>query len=152
MLPRARIRSAMASLASQSSLYCSSNIRCSVWNIGPTTFQWKLCVFKYNVNVSANTRDSASATCASAFSVIAFSIPIALDISFLSSCLKVVIQLNFIAQWPRHYDYQHKVDSKTTKPCYHAPMTGVFTVICLEAVEDEYREQTDSVGEASARN
>ena len=27
-------------IASASSLYCVSNIRCSVWNIGPVTFQW----------------------------------------------------------------------------------------------------------------
>lgn len=29
----------------------------------------------------------------------------------------------------QHYDYQLKVDSKTTKPCYHARIAGVFTVL-----------------------
>jgi hypothetical protein len=98
--------------------------------IGPMTFQWKLCVLKYSVNVSANTRDSASATCASSFSVIAFSIPIALDISFLlrlssCKCFQLISLLNGLSIT----DYQPKVDSNTTKPCYHARMAGVFTVL-----------------------
>src|SRR6185503_6122435 len=66
----------------------SARMLLSIWDIEPMTFQWKLCVFKYSVNVSANSRDSDSATCASSFGAIAFSIPIALDIS--SSPLKVV--------------------------------------------------------------
>ena len=30
------------------------NITCSVLNIGPVTFQWKLCVVRYSVKVSAS--------------------------------------------------------------------------------------------------
>ena len=37
--PRVRMRSAMSSRASHCSRYCSSNMLCSVWNIGPRTFQ-----------------------------------------------------------------------------------------------------------------
>lgn len=40
--------------------------------------------------------------------------------------------VNVIAQWPQHYDYQPKVDSNTTKPCYHARMAGVFTLFNLQ--------------------
>ena len=46
--PSERMRSAMVSTASHSSLYCVSNIRCSVLNIGPSTFQWKLWVCRYS--------------------------------------------------------------------------------------------------------
>jgi len=35
------MRSAITSRAFHSSTYCSMNIRCSVLNIGPVTFQWK---------------------------------------------------------------------------------------------------------------
>jgi len=38
--PSARMRSAIRSTAKASSVYCCSNIRCSVLNIGPVTFQW----------------------------------------------------------------------------------------------------------------
>ncbi len=44
--PSERIRSAIGSTAFQSSVYCVMNIRCSVLNIGPVTFQWKLCVVR----------------------------------------------------------------------------------------------------------
>ena len=47
--PSERIRSAIGSTAFQSSVYCAMNIRCSVLNIGPVTFQWKLCVVRYSV-------------------------------------------------------------------------------------------------------
>ena len=43
------MRSAIGSTAFQSSVYCAMNIRCSVLNIGPVTFQWKLCVVRYSV-------------------------------------------------------------------------------------------------------
>jgi hypothetical protein len=36
--------------------------------------------------------------------------------------------LEFIAEFPERYDYQHMVDSKTTKACYHARMARVFTL------------------------
>ena len=48
-VPSARMRSAISSTASASSLYCVSNIRCRVLNIGPVTFQWKLWVVRYSV-------------------------------------------------------------------------------------------------------
>src|ERR1044072_186086 len=51
------MRSAMRSIAFQVSVYCSMNIWCSVWNIGPSTFQWKPCVFRYSTYVSASTLD-----------------------------------------------------------------------------------------------
>ena len=41
-----RIRSATGSTAFQSSVYCPMNMRCRVLNIGPVTFQWKLCVVR----------------------------------------------------------------------------------------------------------
>src|SRR5690606_1582311 len=34
------------------SVYWSMNIACSELNIGPVTFQWKLCVFRYRVKLS----------------------------------------------------------------------------------------------------
>ncbi len=40
------MRSAIRSTASASSLYCASNMRCSVLNMGPVTFQWKLWVLR----------------------------------------------------------------------------------------------------------
>ena len=43
------MRSAIGSTAFHSSVYCAMNIRCSVLNIGPVTFQWKLCVVRYSV-------------------------------------------------------------------------------------------------------
>src|ERR1700761_7408508 len=55
------MRSAIESTASASSLYCPSNIRCNVLNIGPVTFQWKLWVFRYSVYVSASRCDRPSA-------------------------------------------------------------------------------------------
>ena len=55
------MRSAIRSVAVHSSVYCVSNMRCSVLNIGPVTFQWKLCVFRYTVNVSARSFDRPSA-------------------------------------------------------------------------------------------
>ena len=42
------MRSAIRSIAFQVSVYCTMNIWCRVWNIGPSTFQWKLCVFRYS--------------------------------------------------------------------------------------------------------
>src|SRR5690606_11424709 len=44
--PRARIRSAISSSAFHCSVYCSMNISCRELNIGPVTFQWKLCVIR----------------------------------------------------------------------------------------------------------
>ena len=55
------MRSATRSTASASSLYCASNMRCSVWNMGPVTFQWKLWVLRYSVYESASTRESPPA-------------------------------------------------------------------------------------------
>ena len=43
------MRSAIGSTAFQSSVYCCMNIVCSVLNIGPVTFQWKLWVVRYSV-------------------------------------------------------------------------------------------------------
>ena len=40
------MRSAIMSSAFHSSVYWSMNITCSVLNIGPVTFQWKLWVFR----------------------------------------------------------------------------------------------------------
>ena len=40
------MRSAIRSRAFHSSVYWSMNITCSVLNIGPVTFQWKLWVFR----------------------------------------------------------------------------------------------------------
>src|SRR3954452_15691691 len=53
------MRSAIGSMAFHASVYWSMNIWCSVWNIGPSTFQWKLCVFRYRTYVSARSRASA---------------------------------------------------------------------------------------------
>ena len=47
--PSARMRSAIGSTAFHSSVYWAMNIACSVLNIGPVTFQWKLCVVRYSV-------------------------------------------------------------------------------------------------------
>jgi hypothetical protein len=46
VLAEARMRSAISSTASASSVYCVSNRVWSVVNIGPVTFQWKLWVFR----------------------------------------------------------------------------------------------------------
>jgi hypothetical protein len=43
------MRSAMGSTAFHNSVYCTMNIACSVLNIGPVTFQWKLWVVRYSV-------------------------------------------------------------------------------------------------------
>jgi hypothetical protein len=43
------MRSAIGSTAFHSSVYWPMNIACSVLNIGPVTFQWKLCVVRYRV-------------------------------------------------------------------------------------------------------
>ena len=43
------MRSAIGSTAFHSSVYWAMNIACSVLNIGPVTFQWKLCVVRYSV-------------------------------------------------------------------------------------------------------
>jgi hypothetical protein len=40
------MRSAISSTANASSVYSVSNRVWSVVNMGPVTFQWKLCVFK----------------------------------------------------------------------------------------------------------
>ena len=40
------MRSAISSTASASSVYSVSKSVCSVVNIGPVTFQWKLWVFR----------------------------------------------------------------------------------------------------------
>jgi hypothetical protein len=72
--PSDRMRSAMASTASASSPYCPSNIRCSVWNIGPVTFQWKLWVFRYSVYESARTFESWPAIASRAFASMPMSI------------------------------------------------------------------------------
>ena len=47
--PRARIRSAISSMAAASSTYWAMNSSWSVVNIGPVTFQWKFWVFRYRV-------------------------------------------------------------------------------------------------------
>ena len=55
------MRSAMGPTAFQSSVYCAMDIWCSVLNIGPVTFQRKLCVVSYSVYVSASRRESPCA-------------------------------------------------------------------------------------------
>src|ERR1043166_3006871 len=45
-------------------------------------------------------------------------------LSFLSN--------SFLSSSLQHYDFQDKVDSKTTKPCYHAGLAGVFTLLLSE--------------------
>ena len=67
------MRSAMTSAAVHNSLYCVSNIRCSVLNIVPVTFQWKLCVFRYNEYVSASSRDRFFAIASRSFLVMPMS-------------------------------------------------------------------------------
>ena len=47
--PSERMRSAIGSTAFHSSVYCVMNMVCSVLNIGPVTFQWKLWVVRYSV-------------------------------------------------------------------------------------------------------
>ncbi|MCY1549282.1 hypothetical protein D9M68_854420 [compost metagenome] len=64
------MRSAMLSSAFHSSVYCVMNIRCSVLNMGPVTFQWKLCVIRYSVYESASNLDSSPATAARSLSEI----------------------------------------------------------------------------------
>jgi hypothetical protein len=46
--PNTRMRSATSSTAVASSVYWASNSVCRVVNIGPVTFQWKFCVFRYS--------------------------------------------------------------------------------------------------------
>jgi hypothetical protein len=62
-------------------------------------------------------------------SVIAFfSIPIALDISFfLASQSCKCLQLKSLLNGFSITITKDKVHSKTTEPCYHAGMAGVFT-------------------------
>ena len=37
--------------------------------------------------------------------------------------------IKFILQWPQHYNCQHRANATITKPCYHPPMAGFFTVL-----------------------
>src|SRR5688572_21270367 len=102
--PRARMRSAMASSAIQSSLYCSMNITWSVWNIGPFTFQWKLWVLRYSEKLSASRRDRPSAIRCRSFSAMPMSIrgcaaTLAMAISSLVVGLDTVTEAGSAGQW-----------------------------------------------------
>ncbi len=60
----ARMRSAIWSMASNSSRYCCSNSSCRLPNCGPVTFRWKPCVLPSRTWLSARIPERPRATSA----------------------------------------------------------------------------------------
>src|SRR5690606_19535330 len=77
--PSARMRSAVSSSAFHCSVYWSMNIACSELNIGPVTFQWKVCVFRYSVKLSERNCARSSAMALRSLSGIPMSTPGAIE-------------------------------------------------------------------------